>query len=89
VFADRPLDVNAHARRATRAATLPPGHLEGDVLVAWTCLQRAAAMLPAASDHEREYHRQLREQFEVTDDDYSAELEKLTRELGATVVVLR
>jgi hypothetical protein len=31
----------------------------------------------------------LHEQFEMTDDDYSAELEKLTRELGATVVVPR
>jgi hypothetical protein len=48
-----------------------------------------AAMLPATNDQERDYHRQPRNQFEMTDDDMSVELEKLTRELGATAVVLR
>jgi hypothetical protein len=63
--------------------------VEADVLVAWCHLWRAAVMLPAANDQEVTYHRQLRDQFEMTDADYSAELEKLDRELGAPVVEFR
>jgi hypothetical protein len=71
------------------AATLPPTDeglkLEAAALFAWNYLRCAAALIPATDEHEFEYHRQLRKQFEMTDDDRSFELECLCRELDGNV----
>jgi hypothetical protein len=92
-----PISVTMLRNEASRlqrwAATLPPtdkgGKLEAAALLAWNYLRCAAALIPATNEQEFEYHRQLREQFEMTDDDLSFELECLCRELDGNVVGFR
>jgi hypothetical protein len=73
--------------------TLPPTDegrkLEAAALLAWNYLRSAAALIPATNEQEFEYHRQLREQFAMTDDDLSFELECLCRELEGNVAGFR